>query len=203
MRSPTFTLLVALWPVCSLQTHGVTRGLPTYKETPTLHRKEPFYPRRYIPVPTVEVYQQVEGRERVLVVCQFGTKTSRSSFQLSVTEGKSSYMLYDPACTVEFVCMFNATVSPPASFSCMHGLNRPDASPAQFSETYFYHPQEVSNQPVPAVSPFYIGFASLIGVCLIVMVIVMVVTTLRTRHKGSRREAQESAYEKLPLGRHE
>ncbi|KAL6459242.1 hypothetical protein MHYP_G00327140 [Metynnis hypsauchen] len=77
----------------------------------------------------------------------------------------------------------------------MHGLNKPDAFPPLFSKTYFYHPQEVSNQPVPPVSPFYMGFASLIGVCLIVMVIVVVVTTLRTRHKGSHTEAQESAYE--------
>ncbi|XP_072536908.1 uncharacterized protein [Salminus brasiliensis] len=167
---------------------------PTYRVTKAPHWREPFYPRPYIPDPRVEVYQQVENRENVIVVCQFGTKTSMSSFHLSVRNGDSSYMLPDPACTAETTCVFNVTVTPPASFTCVHVVNIYRNLQTLLSGVYTYQPHKGSEQLDLVASPSYIGFASFIGLGLIILVTVVVVTTLKTRHKGSRREAQENVY---------
>uniref|UniRef100_A0A3B1J605 Uncharacterized protein n=1 Tax=Astyanax mexicanus TaxID=7994 RepID=A0A3B1J605_ASTMX len=110
-----------------------------------------------VPDPIVEVYQQVGNSESLIVVCQFKMKTSVSSFHLSVTNGDGKRTLNNPACIAETTCVFNITTNSPVSFTCVH---------------------------VVSVSPAYIGFASFIGVGLVILVIMLVVTTLKTRRKG-------------------
>ncbi|KAK7145570.1 hypothetical protein R3I93_013341 [Phoxinus phoxinus] len=118
------------------------------------------------PVPGIAVYGQMQDRERVIVMCSFGWRYTKSSFQLSV-EGEHNYTLKDPLCYSNEKCVFEVKVSPPVSFTCVHEIN--SAVNSQ-SETY-----------TEGVSLFYICFSSFIAIGLVIMTVAVIVTTIRSK----------------------
>lgn len=94
-----------------------------------------------VPEPNITVYRQMEDRDHVIVLCKFAEvfTTRRQSFELSV-ESELNYTiepeeLHFPS-PETYVYMF--TVSPPASFTCVHEIGfDPDVRNLR-SQTYNY-----------------------------------------------------------------
>jgi len=120
------------------------------------------------PEPNITVYRQMQDREHVVVMCSFGRRFTKSSFQLSV-EGEHNYTLKDPLCYSNEKCVFDVKVSPPVSFTCVHEIN---SAVNRRSETYTDDHEE-------GVSLFYICFSSSIAVGLVIMTVAVIVTTIR------------------------
>ncbi|KAL0187221.1 hypothetical protein M9458_018891, partial [Cirrhinus mrigala] len=81
--------------------------------------------------PNITVYRQMEDRENVIVLCKFaemfGMTYRRQSFDLFV-DSELNYTMELLECSSSDsleICVFMVTVSPPASFTCVHefGLN--------------------------------------------------------------------------------
>ncbi|KAK2898237.1 hypothetical protein Q8A67_009655 [Cirrhinus molitorella] len=129
------------------------------------------------PVPIITVYQQIQDREQVIVMCSFGRRHIESSFQLSV-DCEQNYTLKNPECIAHDVCVFNITVRPPVSLTCIHEIITYGYESYLQSETYVldYH---------DGVSSFYIGFFSFIVVGVIIMTAAVIVTTVRSNAQVS------------------
>ncbi|XP_076860106.1 uncharacterized protein LOC143513050 isoform X4 [Brachyhypopomus gauderio] len=164
---------------------------------------EPDWKRRYwgttapienpdIPHPTVEIYQQETSRENVVVICQFGMKTSHSSFELSIRNGEKAHVLRDPTCTEEAVCFFQFKVTQPTSFICVHKVTKHQGHIRHISDPYTFYNPDVSHI---SGFPFYTGFAFFIGVVLIIMVITVTVVTFRGRQNV--KNVQKGVYEDM------
>uniref|UniRef100_A0A671TDE0 Uncharacterized protein n=1 Tax=Sinocyclocheilus anshuiensis TaxID=1608454 RepID=A0A671TDE0_9TELE len=121
------------------------------------------------PVPIITVYQQMEDREHVIVMCSFGRRFIESSLQLSV-DYEQNYTLKNPACIAHDVCVFNITVRPPVSLTCIHEIITFGNDSYLLSESY--------------VSSFYIGFFSFIVVGVIIMTAAVIVTNIRSNAQG-------------------
>lgn len=87
------------------------------------------------PVPIITVYQQMGDREHVIVLCSFGRRFIESSFQLSV-DYEQNYTLKNPACIAHEMCVFNITVRPPVSLTCIHEIITFGNDSYLLSETY-------------------------------------------------------------------
>ncbi|XP_059358860.1 uncharacterized protein LOC132097248 isoform X2 [Carassius carassius] len=124
------------------------------------------------PVPIITVYQQMEDREHVIVMCSFGRRFIESSFQLSV-DYEQHYTLKNPACIAHEVCVFNITVRPPVSLTCIHEIITFGNESYLLSETYVLEHHD-------GVSSFYIGFFSFIVVGVIIMTAAVIVTNIRS-----------------------
>ncbi|KAL1270319.1 hypothetical protein QQF64_032608 [Cirrhinus molitorella] len=131
------------------------------------------------PVPIITVYQQIQDREQVIVMCSFGRRHYRSSFLLSV-DCEQNYTLKNPECIAHDVCVFNITVRPPVSLTCIHEIITYGYESYVQSETYVldYH---------DGVSSFYIGFFSFIVVGVIIMTAAVIVTTVRSNAQDQTR----------------
>ncbi|XDV49526.1 hypothetical protein PO909_018760, partial [Leuciscus waleckii] len=122
------------------------------------------------PVPNITVYEQMQDREHVIVMCSFGWRFTKSSFQLSVA-GEHNYTLKNPLCYSNEKCVFDVKVSPPVSFTCVHEIN---SAVNRQSETYTDHHEE-------GVSLFYICYSSCIAIALVIMTVAVIVTTIRSK----------------------
>ncbi|XDV49516.1 hypothetical protein PO909_018751 [Leuciscus waleckii] len=90
----------------------------------------------------------MQDREHVIVMCSFGWRFTKSSFQLSVA-GEHNYTLKNPLCYSNEKCVFDVKVSPPVSFTCVHEIN---SAVDIHSETYTYSP---SAQPSDTSTTHY------------------------------------------------
>jgi len=100
-----------------------------------------------VPVPNITVYRQMEEREHdsVIVLCIFDRMLRRrdswqmQSFELSV-ESELNYTKEKLKCTSSDrkMCVFMVTVSPPASFTCVHEIPSNGEVKSLSSETYSY-----------------------------------------------------------------
>ncbi|XP_058641070.1 uncharacterized protein LOC131545885 [Onychostoma macrolepis] len=133
--------------------------------------------KRDAPVPVITVYQQMEDREHVIVMCSFGRRFIESSFQLSV-DYEQNYTLKNPACITHEVCVFNITVRPPVSLTCIHEIITFGNESYLLSETYVLENHD-------GVSSFYIGFFSFVVVGVIVMTAAVIVTIIRSNAQDS------------------
>lgn len=122
------------------------------------------------PEPNITVYGQMQDRKHVIVMCSFGRRFTKSSFQLSV-EGEHNYTLKNPLCYSNETCVFDVKVSSPVSFTCVHEIN---SVVNHRSETYSDHHEE-------GVSLFYIYFSSSIAISLVIMTVAVIVTTIRSK----------------------
>uniref|UniRef100_A0A8C1ZNN4 Uncharacterized protein n=1 Tax=Cyprinus carpio TaxID=7962 RepID=A0A8C1ZNN4_CYPCA len=129
------------------------------------------------PVPIITVYQQMGDREHVIVLCSFGRRFIESSFQLSV-DYEQNYTLKNPACIAHEMCVFNITVRPPVSLTCIHEIITFGNDSYLLSETYVLEHHD-------GVSSFYIGFFSFIVVGLIIMTAAVIVTNIRSNAQDS------------------
>ncbi|XP_050972910.1 uncharacterized protein LOC127169514 [Labeo rohita] len=149
-----------------------------------------------VPVPNITVFRQMEDKEYMIVMCLFGRRHIESSFHLFL-EGEHNYTLNNPLCYSNEKCVFEMKVSPPVSFTCEHKIHSVESHQ---SETYTYSP---SVQPTDSSTPycqtqnfaeghdeegvplFYICFFSFITVGLFIMTAAVIVTTIRSKTKGS------------------
>ncbi|XP_051964127.1 uncharacterized protein LOC127630533 isoform X47 [Xyrauchen texanus] len=152
---------------------------------PYYQTQTPNWQNQGISKPTIRVFQQVENRENVMVMCKIETDWWLKAYflQLSV-KGDSNYILKKPTCITKNVCMFNVTVSPPVTFTCVHKMDKYWNGEDRFSETYMYS-QPVLDCHKEEISSSYIGFSSFIVVGLIIITAAVIVATMRTKAKGS------------------
>ncbi|XP_048066116.1 uncharacterized protein LOC125279935 isoform X1 [Megalobrama amblycephala] len=141
-------------------------------------RKWGFCPQKNAPVPNITVFRQMQDGEHVMVMCSFGRRFIESSFQLSV-DCEHNYTLKNPLCYSNEKCVFDAKVSSPVSFTCVHEIN---SVVNQQSETKTYSPSDDHEEKV---SLFYICFSSFIAVGLVIMTAAVIVTTIRSKAKDS------------------
>ncbi|XP_030640379.1 uncharacterized protein LOC115820831 isoform X2 [Chanos chanos] len=153
----------------------------------------PYWQAPHIPKPSIHVYRQVESEKKVVVACTYLKKTMQSHFQLSV-KGAYSHTYRDPECLSGMVCLFNVTVLPPVSFTCVHKMTVSGSSVDVTSEPYTYT-QEVVKQHTLSGSVYYQGFSVFIGLGLLIMITVVIVTTLKSRRKDSPKKAEMNCYE--------
>ncbi len=79
-----------------------------------------------VPEPNITVYRQMEDREHVVVLCKFAEIVTHrgQSFELSV-ESELNFTIepqqFSPLHSSE-MRVFMVTVSPPASFTCVHEI---------------------------------------------------------------------------------
>ncbi|XP_051524315.1 uncharacterized protein LOC127423781 isoform X8 [Myxocyprinus asiaticus] len=152
-------------------------------QNPYWSRRRPYYQTPIVSKPKIRVYQQVENTENVMVMCKIETDWlfKLSFLQLSV-KGDSNFILKNPTWITQNMCVFNVTVSPPVSFTCVHKFG--NYGEDQFSETYMYS-QPVLDCHKEGISSSYIGFSSFIVVGLIIMTATVIVATMRSNAKGS------------------
>ncbi len=82
-----------------------------------------------VPEPNITVYRQMEDREHVVVLCKFAEMFRmtyrRQSFQLSV-ESELNYTIEQQQFSSlhsSEMHVYMVTVSPPASFTCVHEID--------------------------------------------------------------------------------
>ncbi|XP_050972911.1 uncharacterized protein LOC127169515 [Labeo rohita] len=129
------------------------------------------------PVPVITVYQQIEDREHVIVMCSFGKRFIESSFQLSV-DREQNYTLKNPVCIAYEVCVFNITVRPPVSLTCIHEI-------ITFRNESYLQSEAYVLDHYDGVSSSYIGFFSFIVVGVVIMTAAVIMTTIRSNAKDS------------------
>ncbi|KAF4110302.1 hypothetical protein G5714_009554 [Onychostoma macrolepis] len=166
-----------------------------YATTQTPYRRNVHYPLQTpfwhiqdghhsdVPVPSITVFRQMEDRERMIVMCSFGRRLTESSFQLSL-KSEYNYALKNPLCVSNDVCVFDVKASPPVAFTCVHQIN---SVVNRQSETYTYNPPDdhCLDNHKEGVSSFYISFFSFIAVGLFIMTATVIVTTIKSKAKGS------------------
>ncbi|KAI2662055.1 hypothetical protein H4Q32_007792 [Labeo rohita] len=124
-----------------------------------------------------KVYQQIEDREHVIVMCSFGKRFIESSFQLSV-DREQNYTLKNPVCIAYEVCVFNITVRPPVSLTCIHEI-------ITFRNESYLQSEAYVLDHYDGVSSSYIGFFSFIVVGVVIMTAAVIMTTIRSNAKDS------------------
>ncbi|RXN39039.1 macrophage mannose receptor 1-like protein [Labeo rohita] len=133
-----------------------------------------------MPVPNITVYRQMEDGEHVIVMCENNMAFRKST--LSV-ESEQSYMLRGHICRpYTKQCVFLVTVSPPASFTCVHEIHSDEDIKYLRSQTYNYR-WSVMDHHKEGVSLFYICFSSSIAVGLFIMTAAVIMTNIRSRTK--------------------
>ncbi|XP_016089495.1 uncharacterized protein [Sinocyclocheilus grahami] len=149
-----------------------------------------------VPVPNITVFRQMEDRERVIVMCSFGRRLTESSFQL-LLKSEYNYALKNPRCFSNDVCAFDVKVSPPVSFTCIHQIN---SVVNRQSETYTYSLSDFAadthclDHHYEGVSSFYITIFSFIAVGLFIMTAAVIVTTVKSKAKGSINTGTDNDY---------
>ncbi|XP_048066135.1 uncharacterized protein LOC125279948 isoform X2 [Megalobrama amblycephala] len=144
-----------------------------------------------VTVPNITVYRQMEDGEHdsVIVLCMFDPmfemrySWQMQSFELSV-ESELNYTKEIEECSTSDMCVFLVTVSPPASFTCVHEIHSDGEVKYLHSQTYNYN-KSVLDHHKEKVSLFYICFSSFIAVVLIIMTAAVIVTTIRSKAKDS------------------
>ncbi|XP_067270506.1 uncharacterized protein [Pseudorasbora parva] len=146
-----------------------------------------------ITVPNITVYRQMEDRERdsVIVLCMFDQMAAMryswwmQSVDLSV-ESELNYTKEIVQCSSleSRPCVFMVTVSPPASFTCVHEIHTDEGVKNVSSQTYHYK-QSVLYHHEEGVSLFYICYSSSIAVGLFIMTVAVIVTSIRSKDKDS------------------
>ncbi|CAM4718799.1 unnamed protein product [Leuciscus chuanchicus] len=152
-----------------------------------------FCPPKNVPVPSIAVYGHMQDREHVIVMCSFGWRFTKSSFQLSVA-GEHNYTLKNPLCYSNEKCVFDVKVSPPVSFTCVHKINSavnhqsetytysPSAQATNMNTTYNQTQNLAEDQHEKGESLFYIGFFSCVAVGLVIVTVAMII---RSKSKSS------------------
>ncbi|XP_067270505.1 uncharacterized protein [Pseudorasbora parva] len=145
-----------------------------------------------ITVPNITVYRQMEDRERdsVIVLCMFDQMAAMryswwmQSVDLSV-ESELNYTKEIVQCSSleSRPCVFMVTVSPPASFTCVHEIHTDEGVKNVSSQTYHYK-QSVLYHHEEGVSLFYICYSSSIAVGLFIMTVAVIVTSIRSKDKA-------------------
>ncbi|XP_043103275.1 uncharacterized protein LOC122350659 [Puntigrus tetrazona] len=136
-----------------------------------------------IPEPIITVYRQQEDGEVVFVLCKFtsvpGRRYRRQSFKLSV-ESELNYTMEtfsNPSLDSSEMRAYMVTVSPPASFTCVHEVD------------FYVDVRNVSSQAynysVSGVSSLYACFSSFIAVALFIMTAAVIVTNIRSKTKDT------------------
>ncbi|XP_048066137.1 uncharacterized protein LOC125279951 [Megalobrama amblycephala] len=188
--------LLLLVVMLSLQS-GLLEGITvpttefTYEEYADYYISwEPVYHNmENITVPNITVYRQMEDREHdsVIVLCMFDRMRyswQMQFFELSV-ESELNYTKENLKCTLDGeMCVFMVTVSPPASFTCVHEIHSNGEVKNLSSHTYSYK-RSVLDHHKEGVSLFYICFSSFIAVGLVIMTAAVIVTTIRSKAKDS------------------
>ncbi|XP_067270503.1 uncharacterized protein [Pseudorasbora parva] len=146
-----------------------------------------------ITVPNITVYRQMEDRERdsVIVLCMFHQMAAMryswwmQTVKLSV-ESELNYTKEIVQCSSleSRPCVFMVTVSPPASFTCVHEIHTDEGVKNVSSQTYHYK-QSVLYHHEEGVSLFYICYSSSIAVGLFIMSVAVIVTSIRSKDKDS------------------
>lgn len=155
-------------------------------------------------VSTITVYQQMEDRNNVMVTCTSEIMLNGGFSRLSV-ESDQNHTLSKITCIFNESCVFMVKVTPPVSFTCLHGFGN---STVFRSETYgqsamvyiHFKKIEFESQPViyfmsvtfssvldhhkEGVSSIYLGFCSFIAVGLIIMTVAVIVSNAWSKNKG-------------------
>ncbi|XP_073675849.1 uncharacterized protein [Garra rufa] len=149
--------------------------------------------------PNITVYRQIEDRENVTVMCKFGKTQSphrptyvyTETFDLSV-ESKLNYTMEILQCSSTEMRVFMVTVSPPASFTCVHKFN----SRNQHSQTYNYS-GSVLDHHEKGVSSFYICIFSFVAVGFFIITAAVIVIIIRSKTKGTVNTTAVADYDSL------
>ncbi|KAF4110390.1 uncharacterized protein LOC131545815 [Onychostoma macrolepis] len=147
-----------------------------------------------VPEPNITVYRQMEDREHVFVLCKFaemfGMTHRRQSFQLSV-ESELNYTI-EPLEFFPFyysdLHVYMVTVSPPASFTCVHEIGF-DLDVRNLSSQTYNYSGSVSDHHEEGASSLYICFSSFIAVGLSIMTAAVIVTNIRSKTKDTNSDA--------------
>nr|XP_055023259.1 uncharacterized protein LOC129413569 isoform X2 [Misgurnus anguillicaudatus] len=119
--------------------------------------------------PQITVYQQVEDRRSVIVICRPNRRIKWESCTLTV-EDALDYTKEEIQSSRADMCVFKVTVSPPASFTCMLRTQR--------IETYYYDGSGNLDSDYNENGSVIGGFLS-IGICLIIITAGVVVSNIR------------------------
>ncbi|XP_043103278.1 uncharacterized protein LOC122350661 [Puntigrus tetrazona] len=143
-----------------------------------------------IPEPIITVYRQQEDGEVVFVLCKFtsvpGRTYRRQSFKLSV-ESELNYTMEtfrNPSLDSSEMRVYMITVSPPASFTCVHEVDFYVDVRNVSSQAYNYS-VSVSDLHGGGVSLLYVCFSSFIAVGLFILIAAVIVTNIRSKTKDT------------------
>ncbi|XP_043102109.1 uncharacterized protein LOC122349997 isoform X2 [Puntigrus tetrazona] len=143
-----------------------------------------------IPEPIITVYRQQEDGEVVFVLCKFtsvpGRRYRRQSFKLSV-ESELNYTMEtfrNPSLDSLEILVYMVTVSPPASFTCVHEVDFYVDVRNVSSQAYNYS-VSVSDLHGGGVSLLYVCFSSFIAVGLFILIAAVIVTNIRSKTKDT------------------